>query len=289
MVAMKKKPEASKPTEARKPHPLEALIPLERGGNSYSVVRKIERSNLEREMILDVETEFEFRMVEREYAGRARLAAHGLPYSKNVLLYGPSGCGKTLGAQRIAWNTGLPFFKLNTEAVLSSYLGESSKNLRQIFESMKSEPCLLFIDEVDSLASSREGNDTGEIKRVVNSILQLVDENTSEDGILVVATNFERSIDSAFWRRFNKIIHIKKPSLVQIYSLLISVVEKVSIPSFSDIDWKAIPVFLNGLSSSEVIRFIQEMATRKVLEPTYVVDQEVVISAIADYKRRIAQ
>jgi SpoVK/Ycf46/Vps4 family AAA+-type ATPase len=280
MVAARKKP------EVKTPHPLEALTLLEKTGDG-SVVRKIERSNLQKEMILDAETEFEFQMIEREYAGRDRLAAHGLPYSKNVLLYGPSGCVKTLGAQRIAWNTGLPFFKLNTEAVLSSYLGNSSKNLRQVFESIKTEPCLLLIDEVDSIASSREGNDNGEIKRVVNSILQLVDENTSENGILVVATNFERSIDSAFWRRFNKIIHVKKPNLVQIYWLLKSVVEKVSIPSFYDIEWEEVSLLFDGLSSSEVIRFIQGMAVRKVLEPAYVINQEVIILAIADYKQKI--
>ena len=149
-------------------------------------------------MVLSEAVEIRFRRIEREYAARDRLAHHGLRYRQKILLYGSPGCGKTMGAERIAWNTGLTLVKVRFDAMVSSYLGETATNLREVFETAAATPCLLFIDECDSLAKSREDSqEVGEIKRVVNTFLQLLDEYEVSNGLLVAATNLTNDVSIA--------------------------------------------------------------------------------------------
>ena len=172
-------------------------------------------------MILSDAVETRFRRIEREYAARDRLAHHGLRYRQKILLYGSPGCGKTMGAERIAWNTGLTFVKVRFDAMVSSYLGETATNLREVFETATVNPCLLFIDECDAIAKSREDSqEVGEIKRVVNTFLQLLDEYEVSNGLLVAATNLTKFLDEAVWRRFDDTIKVPKPTEREIMVIL---------------------------------------------------------------------
>lgn len=119
------------------------------------LVTVIPREKLRYHMILPENVEKRFQRIEREYAARDRLAHHGLRYRQKILLYGSPGCGKTLGAERLAWNTGLPLLKVRFDAMVSSFLGETASNLRIVFEEAAKNPCLLFLDECDSIAKSR--------------------------------------------------------------------------------------------------------------------------------------
>jgi Cdc6-like AAA superfamily ATPase len=162
-----------------------------------------------------------FCRIEREYAARDRLAHYGLKYRQKILLYGSPGCGKTMGAERIAWNTGLPLVKVRFDAMVSSYLGETATNLREVFETAAANPCLLFIDECDALAKSREdAQEVGEIKRVVNTFLQLLDEYEVSNGLLIAATNLTKFLDEAVWRRFDDVIEVPKPTDPEIRTIL---------------------------------------------------------------------
>jgi ATP-dependent protease Clp ATPase subunit len=137
----------------------------------------IPREELEHHMVLPKTTEERFARIEREYAARERLGAYGLRPRKTILLYGPPGCGKSLGAKRLAWNTGLPLLKVRFDALISSYFGESAVNLRSVFMSAKERPCVLLLDECDFIARSRNSSkDIGEASRIVNSLLQLMEE-----------------------------------------------------------------------------------------------------------------
>lgn len=111
------------------------------------LVTHIPREKLRHHMVLPNTVEKRFQRIEREYAARDRLAHHGLRYRQKILLYGPPGCGKTLGAERLAWNTGLPLLKVRFDAMVSSFLGETASNLRLIFEDASKNPCLLFLDD----------------------------------------------------------------------------------------------------------------------------------------------
>ena len=135
----------------------------------------------------------------RHYDDLARVGAAIPP---RVLIYGPPGTGKTQTARWIAAQLGLPLLTVRCDTLISSLLGQTSKNLRRVFEYAQSRPAVLFLDEVDALASAR-GNerDVGELQRVVVSLLQNIDA-LEKNTVLIAASNHERLLDSAVWRRF---------------------------------------------------------------------------------------
>ncbi|HUY04432.1 MAG TPA: anti-phage ATPase IteA [Rhodocyclaceae bacterium] len=130
------------------------------------------------------------------------LARVGAAISPRMLIYGPPGTGKTQTARWIAAELGLPLLTVRCDTLISSLLGQTSKNLRRVFEYAQSRPAVLFLDEVDALASAR-GNerDVGELQRVVVSLLQNIDA-LEENTVLIAATNHDPLLDSAVWRRF---------------------------------------------------------------------------------------
>ena len=184
------------------------------------LVTILPRDSLEHHMVLPAAVEERFARIEREFAARERLADFGLSPRKTILLYGQPGCGKSLGAKRLAWNTGLPLMKVRFDALLSSYFGESAANLRAVFEAAKERPYLLLLDECDFIARSRTtSKDIGEAARIVNTLLQLMEEYDAP-GILVATTNIEHSLDEALFRRFDEVFQIPLPGLDEIDRLL---------------------------------------------------------------------
>jgi SpoVK/Ycf46/Vps4 family AAA+-type ATPase len=181
----------------------------------------IDHEYLRHEMVLTPEVESKILRIEKEYIARERLAHHGLKPRKKILFYGSSGCGKSMGAERIAWDLGLPFYKVRFDSIISSYLGESASNLQSLFDSIADFPCVLLLDEFDIIGKQRDlsSNDVGEIHRIVNILLGLLEEYDGE-GILIATTNLEGSLDNALYRRFDDFIELPKPSESEIVELL---------------------------------------------------------------------
>ncbi|KUJ51822.1 AAA family ATPase [Chryseobacterium sp. JAH] len=143
-----------------------------------------------------------------------------LPVSNKILLHGPSGCGKTLASYIIAGELKKMMMVVNLGSVVSSKLGDTSKNLSKIFRNASAEDCIIFIDEFDSLGKVRDYNqDHGEMKRVVNTILQLFD-YLPQSSIIIAATNQKEMIDDALLRRFDFSIEFLLPNERQINDLL---------------------------------------------------------------------
>ena len=137
-----------------------------------------------------------------------------------VVLVGPSGCGKTLASYVIAGELEKLMIVVNLGAVVSSKLGETSKNLAKLFRKASAEECIIFLDEFDSLGKVRDYNqDHGEMKRVVNTILQLFD-YLPQNSIVIAATNQKEMIDEALLRRFDLSIQFPLPDNEKIKELV---------------------------------------------------------------------
>ena len=141
------------------------------------------------------------------------LAAYNLKPKNKLLFCGPPGCGKTQTAKVLSSVLSLPLVYVNLTAVFSSYLGETATNLQKIFTYIEKGEWLVLFDEFDAIARDRDNlNEHGEVKRLVNSLLQLID-NATNQSIFVAATNHEKLLDSAVWRRFDEVIFFDNPTL----------------------------------------------------------------------------
>lgn len=143
-----------------------------------------------------------------------------LPASNKILLYGPSGCGKTLASYVIAGEMKRLMYVVNLGAIVSSRLGETSKNLSKLFKRASEEDSIIFLDEFDSLGKIRDyDQDHGEMKRVVNTLLQLFD-FLPKRTVVIAATNQMGMIDDALIRRFDLSLKLDLPNKTQIKELV---------------------------------------------------------------------
>jgi len=141
-----------------------------------------------------------------------KLNREGLSPARTALFVGPPGVGKTLSARYLAMKINKPLIILDLSAVMSSFLGRTGNNLRQVLDYAKSEDCILLLDEIDTIAKTRNDNtEIGELKRLVTVLLQEVD-NWPDTSLLLAATNHPDLLDSAMWRRFEVVIDFPLPS-----------------------------------------------------------------------------
>lgn len=179
-------------------------------------------------IVLNKHTEYEIEEFIKLYEKRNNLIKSGLELSNSLLLYGPPGCGKTTLASYISYKTQLPLVVARLDALVSSLLGSTAKNIRKIFDYASKRECILFLDEFDVIAKLRDDkNELGELKRVVNSLIQNIDE-LSESSILIAATNHHELLDDAIWRRFSRVITLEQPEKEEIEILMTSLLENVN-------------------------------------------------------------
>ena len=264
-----------------KPASLEGLPVSRRYRDQLATL--VPREQLEHDMVLPPEVEARFKRIECEYTARERLGVYGLRPRRTILLYGPPGCGKSLGAKRIAWNTGLPLMKVRFDALLSSYFGESATNLRSVFDAAKERPCVLLLDECDFIARSRTASrDVGEAGRIVNSLLQLMEEYEAP-GLLVATTNIESSLDDALFRRFDEVLQVPLPGEQQIENLLRMTL--TSVPVDPMLSWSALASAQAGASAAMVVKAARDAAKAGVLSGRRAVSDAMLRTAIEENRR----
>lgn len=181
--------------------------------------------SLDKQFILDDATKGALDLVLSEWQSLDLLIKEGLTPARMLLFCGQPGVGKTLAAHWMAQELKLPLLTLNLATVMSSFLGKTGNNVRAVFDHAISRPCVLLLDEFDAIAKRRDDDtDVGELKRLVNVLLQALDDWPA-NSMLIAATNHGELLDPAVWRRFDHVLQFQAPSSELIARYLAEFVE----------------------------------------------------------------
>lgn len=237
------------------------------------------------EILLNADSRKSVERVLQEYRRSEVLRIHGLRPATKLLFCGPPGCGKTLCSEIIAADLGLPLLYTRFDAIVSSYLGETAANLRKVFDYASSGRWVVLFDEFDAIGKARDdAYEHGELKRVINSFLQLLD-NFSAPSILIAATNHEQLLDPALWRRFDEVLNFPKPNIGEIQQLL-----KMKLKNFphKDLKLQLAASRFKGLSHSDVERVCFDAIKSAILDDQESVTQDIFNQALIRQKKRVA-
>lgn len=220
-----------------------------------------------------------------EYRKSELLKVHGLKPRSKFLFCGPPGCGKTLCADVISHELGLPLMYVHFDAVVSSYLGETASNLRKIFDYASQGRWIIFFDEFDAIGKARDdASEHGELKRVINSFLQLLDGFVSPS-IIIAATNHEGLLDPALWRRFDEVVRFERPSVTDIQKLITKNLKNFP---YKRINIKNKASSLKGMSHSSIERVCMNSIKTCVIDNKDYITSAIFDQAINDEKGRDA-
>lgn len=213
------------------------------------------------------------------------LRSHGLRPTSKVLFCGPPGGGKSVAAEALARELFLPLATVRFDAVVSSYLGETAANLRKVFDFGRSRPMVLLFDEFDAIGKERTATDEhGELKRVVNSFLQLLDGFHAET-LTVAATNHQGLLDPALWRRFDEIVFFPTPTREEIEQLLSRHFRQL--PVAVQVVLADAAAALVGFSHADVERVALDALKQTILEGRDQVGLETLNAAVARQQARL--
>ena len=199
-----------------------------------------------------------------EHKRKDLLRSYNLEPRHRVLLVGPPGNGKTSLAEALAYELLLPMFAIRYEGVIGSYLGETANRVRALLDYVRIHHCVLFLDEFDTLAKERgDIHDTGEIKRVVSSLLLQLDSLPSHV-VVVTATNHPELLDRAVWRRFQLRLTLPRPTKKLIEKWFSNFQERI--PEPMGYEPRTLAERLYGKSYAELEEFCGDVLRKRVLE-----------------------
>jgi len=194
---------------------------------------------------------------------RDRLREFNQAPSSRLLLVGPPGSGKTLTASALAGELHLPLFTIRLDTVITRFMGETAAKLRLIFDQIASSRGVYLFDELDAIGGRRTAdNDVGEMRRVLSSFLQFLEEPTSTDSLIVAASNHPELLDRALFRRFDDILEYALPDREAIQSLLLT---RLDAFRPTRIGWAEIAEAASGLSQADLARAADEVIKNAIL------------------------
>lgn len=214
------------------------------------------------DMVLDDGASQQLARVVKEQRQYTRLQAHGLQPRRKLLLVGPPGTGKTMTAAALAGELGVPLMRVRLDALITKFMGETAAKLRLVFDAMADVRGVYFFDEFDAIGSQRAlGQDVGEIRRVLNSFLQMIEQDTSHS-LILAATNHVEALDQALFRRFDDVVSYQLPSPTQAVALLRS-----RLGTFCPKPWRASAWLrrAEGLSHAEICRAVDEAIKHAIM------------------------
>jgi len=224
-------------------------------------------------------------LVEEQHR-RDILRSYGLEPRNRVLLSGPPGNGKTSLAEAIAAQLLVPLFVVRYEAVIGSFLGETSGRLKKLFDFVRTHQCVLFFDEFDTLGKERgDVHETGEIKRVVSSLLLQIDALPSHV-VVVTATNHAELLDRAVWRRFQLRLSLPAPTLAQKEEWFTRFQARLDVPL--GLSPKTLAAKIPASSFSDLEQFCEDVQRRYVLSLPDANPKRIVTERLKQWQARFA-
>ncbi len=238
------------------------------------------------EMVLPPAVRRRLERVLKEHRQQSKLRAHGLAPRHRLLLVGPPGSGKTMTASALAGEMGVPLFTIVLESLITKFMGETAAKLRVIFETMRATRGVYLFDEVDAIGGHRAAaNDVGEIRRVLNSFLQLLEQDES-GSLIIAATNHPQMLDHALFRRFDDVLEFSRPAAGQAEQAM-----KAKLGTFASrgIGWKAAAKAAQGLSYAEIARACEDAVKEAILHDTATVSTDTLVHALSERRTQRKQ
>lgn len=259
------------------------LVPLARPrGELANLLTVSYPKNRLSDMVLDAEMAEQLGRIMKEQKHHSRIREHGLSPRRKLLLVGPPGTGKTMTASVLAGELGIPLFSVRLDALITKFMGETAAKLRQVFDAINDVRGVYFFDEFDAIGSQRGlANDVGEIRRVLNSFLQMIESDQSHS-LIVAATNHVEILDYALFRRFDDVIEYRLPSALQATKLIQSRLGKFAPKPFP---LKAITAKAEGLSYAEIRRAVDESIKEAVMHDEERVKADVLTRAFDERRK----
>ena len=239
--------------------------------NLDSMLRLSTPSDRIRDLIVSEEIAERLSRILTEFKNRNRLQQFGLSNRRKILIEGAPGTGKTFTASVIASELNLPLYTVQIDKVVTKFMGETSAKLRQIFDEISASVGVYLFDEFDAIGADRAlDNEVGEARRILNSFLEFIEQDASES-IIIAATNSQKLLDQALFRRFDDVLHYTLPTRAEIYRLYsarlgtfdrhIMVSEKLLNES-------------SGLSHAEIIRVCDDAIKSSILSDERITERQ---------------
>jgi SpoVK/Ycf46/Vps4 family AAA+-type ATPase len=266
--------------------PSRAAVPLARPKGDLANLVAVRYSDTRlSSMVLPAALDTRLRRILLELRQQHRLQSHGLHARRKILLLGPPGTGKTMTAAALAGELHMPLFTVLIDGLITKFMGETAAKLRLVFSAMEETRGVYLFDEFDAIGARRgERNDVGEIRRVLNSFLQFLEEDES-GSLIIAATNHPELLDSALHRRFDDVIEYRLPD----DNIALGILQnRLSTFRTNDIDWEAAVTAGAGLSQAELSRAAEDAAKHAVLADREIITSDDLIGAIAE-RRATAQ
>lgn len=236
------------------------------------------------DMVLDKEIGERLIRIIKEQRQIVKIRSHGLTPRKKLLLIGPPGTGKTMSASVLAGELGIPLFVVRLESLITKYMGETAAKLRIVFDAIDHSRGVYLFDEFDSIGSQRgQVNDVGEIRRILNSFLQMIEKDDS-DSIILAASNHPDILDYALFRRFDDVVEYTLPEKSSIIKLL---KKKLAVFKTSLISWNKLANEAVGLSYADISKICEDGIKDTIVHDRDEVTEEDLLKLIAERKKLV--
>jgi SpoVK/Ycf46/Vps4 family AAA+-type ATPase len=233
------------------------------------------------DMVLDDRTSTQLNRIVKEQRLYAKIREHGLAPRRKLLLIGRPGSGKTMTASALAGELGIPLFSVRLDSLITKFMGETAAKLRQVFDSIADVRGVYFFDEFDAIGSQRGlSNDVGEIRRVLNSFLQMIEHDHS-NSLIIAATNHPEILDYALLRRFDDVLEYELPGPEQTLLLFLQRLGPYLPEAFN---FNRVVLEALSLSYAELCRAVDDSVKEAILHDEQYISEEMLVTMLHERK-----